>query len=200
MRTTLNRRDFLGASAAGLGLMALAPVTGAAAAPNPTMLNRRTLIVYATRCGSTLEIARVVAEELRIRGCAVDLRPVGKVTDLAGYEVVVLGSAVRFGHWLPEAVDFVRRQQAGLGRIPTAFFTVHGLNTGPDEASRKARLAYLEPVHAVIRPSAETFFAGKMDLSRLSFGERLLCKVMSARNADMRDWSAIHTWGKSVFS
>ncbi len=196
MNSELNRRDFLHASAAGLGLIALAPFCRGASTP----LNGKILVVYASRCGSTADIARAVAEDLKRRTPAVDLRPADKVSTLAGYEAVVVGSAVRFGHWLPEAVEFVRAHRTGLKRVPTAFFTVHMMNTGPDEAARKARLGYLDPVHAVMRPGAEVFFAGRMDLSRLSFTERLLCKVMKGRNADMRDWTAIHAWGQSVFA
>jgi hypothetical protein len=38
-----------------------------------------------------------------------------------------------------------------------------------------------------------------MDMSRLSFSERLLCKVMKGRDADLRDWPAIHSWARNVF-
>ena len=176
--------------------MALAPLSLAASAP----LRGKILVAYASRCGSTAGIARAVAEDLKHRAPAVDLLPADKVATLAGYEAVVLGSAVRFGHWLPEAVEFVRAHRNELKRVPTAFFTVHIMNTGPDEAARKARLAYLDPVHAVMKPNAEIFFAGRMEQSRLSFTERLLCKVMKGHDADLRDWPAIHAWGQNVFA
>ena len=185
MTPLLNRRDFFGLAAAGLGAATSTP---------------KVLVAYASRCGSTHEIAQAVARDLTGRGYAVDLRVAGKAVPLAGYQAVVLGSAVRFGHWLPGAVDFVRRHQAELKRVPTAFFSVHILNTGADEASRKARLAYTEPVRAVVQPGVEAFFAGKMDLSRLSFFERTLGKLMKARDADLRDWSAIHAWAHGIFS
>ncbi len=194
MPNQLNRRDFLGASAAGLGLLSFASRLRA----NTPTPNRKVLVAYASRCGSTEDIARALAEDLKGRGLAVDLRTVDKVPTLTGYQAVILGSAVRFGKWLPEAVQFVRDHHAGLKRVPAAFFTVHIRNTGTDEASRKARNAYLDPVHALIRPNTEVFFAGRMDLSRLSFAERLLGKVMKARNVDMRDWSAVHAWGRTV--
>ena len=196
MRNEIDRRSFLRASTAGVGLMALAPLCRAASAPLPGKI----LVAYASRCGSTAEIARAVAEDLKHRGSAVDLRSADKVATLAGYEAVVVGSAVRFGHWLPETVEFVRAHQAGLKRIPTAFFTVLIMNTGPDVAARKARLGYLDPVHAVMKPGAEVFFAGRMEQSRLSFSERLLFKVMKGHDADMRDWPAIHAWGQRVFA
>jgi menaquinone-dependent protoporphyrinogen IX oxidase len=42
-----------------------------------------------------------LAQDLRGRGYAADLRATDKVIGLSGYEAVVLGSAVRFGRWLP---------------------------------------------------------------------------------------------------
>lgn len=191
MRARLSRRDFLGTAVAGLGGATLV----SSAFGNPP----KVLVAYATRCGSTREIAQAVAQDLRGRGCAVDLRAADKVATLSGYEAVVLGSAVRFGRWLPEAVDFVRRHQAGLKRIPTAFVAVHIRNTGGDEASRKARFAYLDPARALVKPTVEAFFSGKMDVARLSLSERLLFKLMKGRDADLRDWPAIHSWAKNVF-
>jgi menaquinone-dependent protoporphyrinogen oxidase len=192
--TEYNRRAFL--EVASMGLISLSAFAAEATKP----ANRRVLIAYATRCGSTVEIAQTILQDLKDRGFAVDVCAAAKVTALSGYDTVVVGSAVRFGKWLPEAVDFVRRYRAELNRMPTAFFTVHMMNTGDDEASKKARIAYVDAARALVRPGAEAFFAGKMDTSRLSFGERLLCKVMKGRDEDRRDWGAIHGWGKSVFA
>lgn len=194
MTPQLNRRHFFELAAAGLGVATLGR-----AAQTPTTTRPRVLVAYASRCGSTSEIAQAVANDLKGRGYAVDLRLAGKTTPLAGYQAVVLGSAVRFGRWLPEAVDFARFHQAELKRVPTAFFSVHIMNTGAGEASKKARLAYTEPVRALVQPGVETFFAGKMDLRRLSFFERTLGKLMKARDADLRDWSAIHAWANAIF-
>jgi menaquinone-dependent protoporphyrinogen oxidase len=41
-------------------------------------------------------------------------RPVTAVTDLAGYQAFVIGSAVYFGNWLEDGTEFVRRNYAGL--------------------------------------------------------------------------------------
>jgi menaquinone-dependent protoporphyrinogen oxidase len=162
--------------------------------------SRPLLLVYATRCGSTGEIARQVAQDLKARGFAVDLRRADKTVSAAHYGNVVVGGAVRYGKWLPEAVDFVKRNQAALKQKPTAFFAVHMLNTGADEKSREARLSYLAPARALIQPAAEIYFAGKIDQSRMSFTDRLMCKVFKARNGDFRDWPAIHGWAQGVFA
>ena len=195
MRLEIDRRGFLGLAATGLGAATL----GSRGLIASTM-NQRVLVVYASRCGSTQEVAEAVAQDLRGRGFTADVRPADRVTGLGGYGAVVLGSAVRFGRWLPEAVDLVRRRQAELKRLPTAFFTVHCQNLGADAASRKNRLAYIDPVRALVKPNAEAFFAGKLDSSRLSFGARMLCKLMKATDRDLREWPVIHTWARGIFS
>ncbi|GAA4711506.1 flavodoxin domain-containing protein [Phytohabitans rumicis] len=48
------------------------------------------LVSYATTGGSTAEIAEWIAEELRVAGLAVAVRPAAEVDDLAGYDAVVL--------------------------------------------------------------------------------------------------------------
>ena len=47
--------------------------------------------------------------------------------------MVVLGSPIRMGGWLPEMLEFIRLNQTRLNQIPTAFFTVHMHNTRNDE-------------------------------------------------------------------
>ena len=66
-----------------------------------------------------------------------DVKPVKANPDLAGYAGVVMGSAIRMGSWLPEAVDFLKANQAALSALPVSLFTVHMLNTGADDASRR---------------------------------------------------------------
>ncbi len=60
-------------------------------------MGRRILVAYATRAGSTAEVAEVVAGVLRESGAEieVDVRPVREVRVLAGYDAVVLGTAMR---------------------------------------------------------------------------------------------------------
>jgi menaquinone-dependent protoporphyrinogen oxidase len=50
------------------------------------------LVAYATRSGSTKEVAEVVAATLREHGLEVDVQPMKSVRSLAGYRTVVLGA------------------------------------------------------------------------------------------------------------
>lgn len=206
-----SRRDFLKTAGITLGASALAcSGLGYAAtlSPEPThpefiygkdnLTNKRILVTYATRAGSTVEVAAAIGETLAQRGFSVDVKPSKEKPQVDGYEAVLVGSAIRMGEWLPEAVEFVENNQSRLNQIPTAFFTVHIGNIGDDEKSRAGRLAYLDTVRPLLKPVDEVYFAGKMDFARLSFLDRLL--VANDVEADHRDWKAIRGWADGLKS
>ena len=70
-------------------------------------MGEKVLLAYATRSGSTAEIAEKIKDVLVLRGLAVDLKPVSGVDSLDQYRAVILGSAVYYGRWRKEAVKFL---------------------------------------------------------------------------------------------
>jgi menaquinone-dependent protoporphyrinogen oxidase len=213
MKNQISRREFVAVSAASFGAVTLtcsglsassasgAEASKAAQSEKPAVANgARILVAYASRCGATAEIAQALGRDLQSRGYKPEVLPVAKVSQLRGYQAVLLGSAVRAGNWLSEATDFVRQRQREIQAVPNAFFSVHMMNIGDDEKSRNGRLRYLDRVRKIMRPDSEVFFAGRMDMDRLSFGERLICKVMGGSSKDLRNWPAIHAWGSKVFA
>lgn len=154
-------------------------------------MNAKTLVTYVTRAGSTAEVAHSIAEILSSQGTTVDVLPLNKVTSLQGYQAAVLGSAVRMGAWLPEAVKFVEQNRDALSRLPIAFFAVHIMNLGEDETSRKARLAYLDSVRKLVPPRKEAFFAGVGNWKKVFFLDGLIGKMVKAPEGDFRNWPAI---------
>ena len=163
-------------------------------------VNKPILVTYATRAGSTVEVAAAIGKTLAARGFKVDVKPVEEKPSPVGYQAVLVGSAIRMGNWLPEAVEFVKDNQTALNRMQVALFTVHMLNRGDDEESRTNRMAYLKDVRPLLKPVEEVFFAGRFDLSRLSFLDRMLSKAVKAVDEDCRDWDRIHGWAQTVFS
>jgi len=159
----------------------------------------RILIAYATRAGSTVEIATTIGESLSQRNYIVEVKPVIEKPDLDPYQAVILGSAIRMGNWLPEAVDYIKQNQQPLNQMPVALFSVHMLNTGDDETSRANRLGYLDPVRELLTTHEEVFFAGSMDFSKLSYLDRMISSVVGAVEDDQRDWEKIHAWAQVVF-
>ena len=165
-------------------------------------MSNRVLVTYATRTSSTAEVADAISEVIATRGYVVEVKPVREKPSLEGFHGVILGSAIRMGAWLPEMLEFIRTNQAQLNRIPTAIFTVHILNTATDEASRRAKSVYTDPIRKMITPVDEAFFAGNMDLDRLSFTDRVLTRLMvgeaSPKIGDFREWDRVRDWAKAV--
>jgi len=79
------------------------------------------LIGYASRFGSTRDIAIRIAGAVRTHGNAFDVRSVDKISDCVPYDAVVFGSGVS---WTIEAMDLVRRHAAVLARKPVWLFSV----------------------------------------------------------------------------
>ncbi len=161
-------------------------------------MNKRILITYATRAGSTIEVASAIGETLSNRGFSVDVKPVKETPSLDGYQAIVMGSAIRMGGWLPEAVDFIKNNQQALNNLPVALFSVHILNLGDDEQSRASRAAYLNGAHSLIQPVEEIFFAGAINPTKLSFVDRLMVKMVKSPIGDLRDWDKIHAWANTA--
>ena len=214
----LPRRDFL--KAAGLtlaGATVACSGLGYAATRTPEIetpdfvfekddnMNKRVLIAYATRAGSTPEIAAAIGETLSGRGCAVDVKPVKSQPSLNGYSAVLLGSAIRMGSWLPEMVDYIKANRSAFTQsmamgMPVGLFTVHMLNTEDDPASRTARLAYLDRVRPLLGTVEEAYFAGVIDLEKLSFLDRWMVKMVKSPVGDRRDWNKIRNWAPAVMA
>jgi menaquinone-dependent protoporphyrinogen oxidase len=84
----------------------------------------RLLIGYASRFGSTRDIAIRIADTLRARGNNVDVRSIDEISDFDRYDAVVFGSGVYDGSWTVEATELMRRHAAVLARKPVWLFSV----------------------------------------------------------------------------
>jgi menaquinone-dependent protoporphyrinogen oxidase len=160
------------------------------------------LVAYATRAGSTKEVAETVAQVLRENGSDVDVRPVGEVRDLAGYDALVLGSAIRVGKLLPETMQFVQRCGNALPALPAAFFVVCGTLKQDTPQNRQTVLGYVEPLRQIKEPISVGLFAGAMSFDALPPLLRPIFRwclsPLGVTEGDWRDWPQIRAWAASV--
>lgn len=157
-------------------------------------MNNKILVTYASRLGSTEAVAHIIAQTLAEIGQEVDIYPIQNVKDPGIYRAVIIGSAIRFGRWLPDAVEFVTENRELLNSIPTAFFTVCMTMSQDTAENRRKAASFLDPVRTLVTPVDEAWFAGKLDYSQLSFLQRVIEKVQGLPEGDFRDWSAIRSW------
>lgn len=157
--------------------------------------NNRILVTYATRAGSTAEVAEFISNQLTQQGFSVDLLPVKQAKDLNGYQAVVIGSPIRMGKWVGEANDFLQTNSALLSTLPTATFTVCMPQVEDHQQAFNDYLAQIKTNHA---PTEAAFFLGKMELGKLSFLDRFISKALKAVDEDRRDWEKIGAWAKAL--
>jgi menaquinone-dependent protoporphyrinogen oxidase len=153
------------------------------------------LVAVASKRGSTREIGAAIAEELRAHNLSVDLRDVGEVAGVGGYDAVVLGSGIYAGHWLPEASRFAEEERAALSRVPVWIFSSGPLGVDPQPLGDPALLA---SALGEVPVRDHRIFAGRLDTSALGFGERLMVKLVGAPEGDFRDWEEIREWAREI--
>jgi menaquinone-dependent protoporphyrinogen oxidase len=154
------------------------------------------LVTYASKYGSTAEIADVIGKELRKRGQEVEVKPIDDVANLTEYDGFVIGSALYAGSWLKPAARFLRANQELLARHPVWLFSSGPTGEGdPYEILGGWTFPKdLEPFLETIKPREVILFHGNIDLDKLHFGEKMIIKAVKATVGDYRDWLVIRSW------
>lgn len=160
----------------------------------------RVLVGYATLHGSTGGVAERIAARLRERGLRVEVAVVNPGQDAAGYDAVVLGSAVYSGTWLADASGFAGRNAAVLAQRPVWTFSVGWLRDQRGALRKVSWPDAREPdrVSGDIRARDHHFFAGAIEGARLGRSERLAFRALGGRYGDFRDWGEIDAWADGI--
>ena len=163
-------------------------------------MDKKILVAYATKYGSTAEIAEKIGEVLRQAELPTDVLRVDRVRDLAPYGAVILGSAVYIGNWRKEAVKFLETNEHKLIDRPVWLFS-----SGPTGEGDPVELlkgwsfpAALQPIIDRIRPRDIAVFHGCVNMDKLNFIEKGMLNNVKSPVGDFRDWNAITTWATSI--
>ncbi len=162
----------------------------------------RILVAYASKCGSTGEIAEAIGKVLCQSGAAVDVKRAQDVKDLKPYRAVILGSAIRMSKPLSEVVNLAKKQRTALAALPVACFSA-GLAMKADtpENREKAKLHLTPLLYELNSPIGIGLFGGKLDYAALSPIFRWMFsqdKSGEMAEGDWRDWDAIGAWAKAL--
>lgn len=157
------------------------------------------LVGYATRYGSTQEVAEAIAAALRDSGLAAECQPLKQVRTLEGYVAVVLGAPLYMFRWHKDALGFLTRQHQALLPRPVAVFALGPFHD--DEKERQEARAQLDKELAKFpwfAPVAIEIFGGKFDPAALRFPYNLIPALKQMPATDVRDWTAIRTWAAGL--
>lgn len=156
------------------------------------------LVAFASKHGSTRQIAEMIGQELSDSGHTVQVRSVSEASTAEPYDAAIVGSAIYMGNWLGEARQFVEKNQARLSAVPVWLFSSGPL--GQEDPQPRGDFAHLQELMYATQARGHRTFVGKLDRSELGLGERLVVKIVKAPEGDFRDWEAIRGWSREIAS
>jgi menaquinone-dependent protoporphyrinogen oxidase len=156
------------------------------------------LVAYASKRGSTAEIAETVAATLRREGLGVCLERAEDVETLEPYDAVVLGSAVYMKRWRGDARHFLKQHRKALKRMPFWVFS-----SGPVGDPSNDNPEWTEPPKIIEKVEElggkdHVVFGGCLPADPKNFMERAMVKSTPHEHRDRRDWAEIREWAHQI--
>ncbi|MFD0000440.1 flavodoxin domain-containing protein [Nocardia sp. NPDC127526] len=163
----------------------------------------RILVAYATRYGSTREVAERVADTLRAAGLEVDCRAMEDVDAIDDYRGFVLGAPFYYGHWPRPARRFLTRFCTTLGHRDVAVFATGQVDVRQPMSEVSAQIEALTARYDWLHPIAVGMFGGRWDPALLTGWHRVLRRLPASPMrvlpaSDLRSWPDIEKWAGTV--
>ena len=159
----------------------------------------KVLVAYATRYGSTQEVAQAVAATLKESGFSVDLRVLREVRKLDGYQAVVLGAPLFMFHWHKDALGFLGGSKPRWRKCRWRSSSWDRCTSRMTRAEWKSSWEQLEKELAPfpwLKPVALEMFGGRYDPEKLGFPLKMFAGKEPA--SDLRDWESVRRWAGAV--
>jgi len=152
------------------------------------------LVAYASKRGSTREIAETVAATLRREGLGVCLERAEDVQCLDGYDAVILGSAVYMKRWRGDARHFLKKHRKALRQKPFWVFS-----SGPVGDPANDNPEWAEPPKIVEKVEElggreHLVFGGCLPSEPTGFMVKAMVEGTPREFRDRRDWAQIRDW------
>jgi menaquinone-dependent protoporphyrinogen oxidase len=163
-------------------------------------MNKRVLIIFGSKYGSTAEIANKIGQVLQESGLDTDVTPAKSANKPDTYDAVVLGSSVNVGSWRKESAKYLRDNLQELKTKAVWIFSSGPTGEGdPVELAQGWRVPKnLKVIINSIQPRNVTVFHGNVDVTKLSRLHKWMIGKVEAPVGDFRDWDAIARWAKSI--
>lgn len=160
------------------------------------------LVAYATRYGSTHEVAEAIAARLRGHGLTVDVKAAANAGALDAYAGVVVGAPLYIGSLLKDGMSFLERHRDALEKVPVAVFALGPISAGEMEGARDQLTGELNKV-PWLTPVATEMFVGRYDRAKLHLADKLIAvlpvsPLHDVESRDDRDWEAIDAWADAL--
>lgn len=156
------------------------------------------LVAYASKRGSTAEIAETIAATLRREGLGVCLERCEDVDTLDPYDAIVIGSAVYMKRWRGDARHFLKKHRKSLRQKPFWVFSSGPVgdpaNDNPDWTEAPKIAAKVEEMGG----REHVIFGGRLPADPKNFMEKAMLEGTPREFRDRREWSEIRRWAHGI--
>ncbi len=157
-------------------------------------MSMHVLVTWGSTRGGTEEIARVVAEALRMRGFDVVESEAKDAPDAEAFDAVIVGGALYANRWHRAARRYTSRNAKALRRRPTWMFS-----SGPlDDSAELAEIAPTQQVSVLMMRTGalgHKTFGGRLQPDAKGF---IASRMAKTHAGDWRDFDAVRVWSNDI--
>ncbi len=167
------------------------------------------LILYATTNGQTEKIAKRLSDILVKQAISVDLvRCEDTPYDLSRYQLVVMGSRIRYGKHHKAMTHFIEQHKAELKQKETAFFSVNLVARKPEKAAVETNpyvKKYLKQVD--LNAAATAVFPGKLQYPAYRWIDKKMIQLImkmtggptdTTQTYEYTDWQQVDAFAEAL--
>jgi menaquinone-dependent protoporphyrinogen oxidase len=160
----------------------------------------KTAVIYASKHGSTQEVAEAIADLLKdVHQVELFFLKENRKPDISGFDLVVLGSPVYFGRVSWRLRAFCRANKAALLQKQSGLF-ICGMQSSEAKQEKELRRAYPE----ALRNKAEivAFLGGEYLFEEMNTIERIIIENTAkiTRSVHRINWSAVESFSRKLMA
>ena len=174
-------------------------------------MSNKILILYASVDGQTKKIAAAVHTHLHENGHHASLQDINEFdNELNQFDLVIVGSSIRYGVHHKSIIDFINEQQATLDKKKTAFFSVNLVARKPEKNKANTNPYVIKFFKEISwRPQYVDVFAGKLDYQKYPFFDRIMIQFImwmtkgptdSKAKIEYTDWNRVEEFSQKVLT
>ena len=165
----------------------------------------RILVTYATRYGSTRDIAECIRNRLTDAGFDADLLQANHEIDVTKYDALIVGSPLFAGQWLADPALLLIVNKERLNTKPVALFSVGMIDVKHPGQLREQHDTWIEKLTTQSEISLDIVATGTFDGAywRRDFPlwMRIVDRIIGVTpEGDFRNWAKIEEWADTVAS
>lgn len=156
------------------------------------------LVTYASRHGSTADIAWSIGNSFSDAGIRAEVKKIQNVDDVRPYSLVIIGTPIYDNQILPEVISFTDLHKDWLEKRKVALFVVGRTLRNKDDE----KILQTEKILSKLKNNIEVvdtgMFAGKISPENLPIKERFGNLFGESQIGDFRNWREIGEWAKEL--